>query len=112
MTTTGRIGAGLAAAVLATAQVAVAADAAATFGKSCASCHGKDGKGNPKMTKPLKVDLAALDLTDKATRGKTDADLAKATSDGVGKTMPAYGKKLKAEEIAALIAYIRTLAPK
>jgi hypothetical protein len=62
------------------------------------------------MTKALKVELAALDLTDKATRAKPDVALIKATTDGVGKTMPAYGKKLKAEEIAALVAHIRTLA--
>ncbi len=112
MTTTRQFGVGMVVAVLVAAQAGWAADAAATYAKSCASCHGKDGKGNPKMAKALKVDIMALDLTDAATRAKPDAALIKVTADGVGKTMPAYGKKLKPEEIAALIAYVRTLAPK
>ena len=90
---------------------ALADDAGVKFGKSCASCHGKDAKGNEKMAKALKVDGAALNLVDAPTLGKADDALIKIVTAGVG-TMPAYGKKMKAEEIKALVAYLRTLAPK
>ena len=84
---------------------------AAAFLKNCASCHGKDGKGKAPMAKMFKVGPEALDLVDKDTIAKTDEELLKVTSTGKGK-MPAYEKKMKAEELSALVAYIRSLGPK
>jgi len=87
--------------------------AAATWAKSCKSCHGDDAKGNAKMLKALKVDAAAIDLTDAATTGKPDADLTGIVTNGsANKKMAAFGKKLKSDEIAGLVAYIRSLAGK
>lgn len=77
----------------------------------CASCHGKDGKGNPAMTKVLKVDAGALDMTTPAVAAKTDEELIKITAEGKGK-MPGYAKKMKPEEIKATVEHIRSLAPK
>ena len=85
--------------------------AAKTYAAKCASCHAKDGKGNAAMVKVFKVDASALDLTKDSTLAKSDAALAKVTTDGINK-MPAYKGKLTDAEIAGLIAYIRTLAPK
>lgn len=82
---------------------------ATLYGQKCASCHGKDGKGAASMAKMFKLDIAALDLTDKATLDKKDEELDKITAKGVGK-MPAYETKLKAEEIKSLTTYIRSLA--
>ncbi len=82
-----------------------------TYAAKCASCHGKDGKGNPNMAKVFKVDPSALDLVKDSTLAKSDADLTKVTTDGINK-MPAYKGKLADADIAGLIAYIRTLAPK
>ena len=78
------------------------------FETKCASCHGKDAKGNPGMVKGLKLAAADLDLVDAVTAAKTDADLVKITTDGVRK-MPAFKGKLKAEEIAAVVAYLRSM---
>ena len=101
-------------AVVAAAMPGVAAEDASktVFAQKCASCHGKDGKGNPAMAKMFKLEPAALDLTSKAVTEKKDEDLIGLTSKGKGK-MPAYATKLKPEEIKGLVAYIRTLsAPK
>lgn len=89
------------------AVAADAPDAVALYRSKCASCHGKDGKGNAKMAKPLKVEESALSF-----EGKKDVDgeFLKATTDGRGK-MPAYGKKLSAEEIKALVDYVHGLIP-
>lgn len=78
------------------------------FSKSCASCHGKDGKGNSGMTKMLKVDISALDLTDDATLNKSDDELIKTTQDGLNK-MPVYKGKISDKIITELVAYIRAL---
>jgi mono/diheme cytochrome c family protein len=85
-------------------------EGAKVYAAKCASCHGKAGKGNPAMAKGFKVDPAALDLTDEATAAQADDALEAVTLKGKGK-MPAFGEKLKAEEVEALLAYIRSLAP-
>jgi len=99
--------------MLSAAGASRAADAAdpgaKTYAVKCASCHGKDGAGNPAMAKAFKVDASALDVTKKATLDKSDADLAKAVKEGVNK-MPAYKDKLTDADIAGVVAYIRSLA--
>jgi cytochrome c6 len=83
---------------------AFAADGAAVYKAKCATCHGADGKGETSIGKSMKLkSLAAADV-----QKTTDADLAKVISDGKGK-MPAYKGKLSADEIKALVTYIRTL---
>jgi len=78
--------------------------------KNCQACHAKDGTGNPKMLKTLKADAAALNLVDDPSKKKTDAELTAAVTDGVPKTkMASFKKKFSAEQIAGLVAYIRTL---
>jgi len=88
-----------------------APDAARTYAAKCASCHAKDGLGNPAMAKVFKVEPSALDMTKKATLDKTDVDLAKVVKDGLNK-MPAYKEKLSDADIASVVAYIRSLALK
>lgn len=79
-------------------------DGAALFKTKCAMCHGPDGAGQTAMGKSLKLrDLRSADV-----QKQTDAELAKWIADGKGK-MPAYKTKLSAEEITALVGYIRTL---
>lgn len=79
------------------------------FNQKCSTCHGKDGKGNPAMAKMFKLEPSALDLTSKTTSAKKDEDLIATTTKGHGK-MPAYGAKLKPEEITSLVMYIRNLS--
>ena len=88
----------------------------AKFFKSlrCASCHGKDGKGQGPAAKAMK--LMASDWTDKAAMEKlTDDFLNEIIANGgkaVNKSnrMPAYSKKLKPAEVADLVAYVRSFA--
>ena len=81
---------------------------AAVWNKNCASCHGKDGKGQTKAGKTKKVE----DLTNPAVRAKFDRDrMIKATKEGIkdeaGKErMKPYADKLSEQEITALIDYI------
>jgi mono/diheme cytochrome c family protein len=86
------------------------ADGAADYDKLCAKCHGKDGKGDTKMGKKLKV----RDLTDaKVQASFTDEQAAKAIADGVkkdGKTkMKGVKGKVDDAGIKALVAYVRSL---
>ena len=83
---------------------AVLADGAATFKSKCAMCHGPDGAGQTTMGKNLKL----KDLGSAEVQKLTDAELIKITTDGKGK-MPAYGAKLTADEIKAVVAHIRSL---
>jgi len=86
-----------------------AEDGKKVYDKKCASCHGKDGKGNAAMVKMLKVDISLLDIVDKGTLGKSDDELVSVTTKGSNK-MPAYGKELRDEEINGVVSYIRSLA--
>ncbi|HVR39713.1 MAG TPA: cytochrome c [Thermoanaerobaculia bacterium] len=79
------------------------ADGASIYKSKCAMCHGPDGKGQTTMGKNLKIrDLGSADV-----QKQSDQELAKITADGKGK-MPAYKAKLSAEEIKAVVAFIRT----
>lgn len=79
------------------------------YEKNCKMCHDIDGKGSPKVAKALKVDSSKLDLTDKETSGKKDAELTKTITDGTGK-MKSFKDKLTQEEITVVVKYIRSLA--
>ena len=87
-----------------------AGSAQENWNKDCAQCHGKTGAADTKMGQKL----SAKDLTDpKVQASFTDAEAAKAIKEGLkenGKTvMKAFGDKLSDEEVAALVAFIRTL---
>jgi len=88
---------------------ALAADAdagKAIFEKSCISCHGKDGKGNPAMAKALGE--KGLNLTAKEVAQKSDDQLLKVIAEGEGK-MPAQ-KSLGKDQQKQVLAYVRSLA--
>ena len=78
----------------------------AVYEKSCAGCHGKDGKGNPAMAKVLGE--KGLDLTSKEATQKSDEQLLKIIVEGVGK-MPAQ-KSLSKDDQKQVLAYVRSLA--
>jgi mono/diheme cytochrome c family protein len=90
--------------------VARAEDAAELYGKKCASCHGKDGKGATPMGKKMGV----KDLTDGAVQSKiSDAEIEKQINEGVkgddGKVkMPAFKEKLGPDDVKALVKQVRS----
>lgn len=79
----------------------------ATYDKLCASCHGKDGKGNPAMAKAMGE--KGLNIVGKDTQAKNDAALLKVIVQGAGK-MPASGKNLSKQEQSDVLSYTRSLA--
>jgi mono/diheme cytochrome c family protein len=94
--------------VVALAGTAAAADAAAgkeVYSKKCASCHGAAGEGRDTVAKTLKVELKHLGS--KEVQAKTDAELKKEATEGVGKMKPVTGIDAKAAD--NLVAYLRTL---
>lgn len=83
----------------------------ANWDRHCASCHGKDGKGNTRMGQRAGV----KDYTDpKVVAKMKDEEAFKNVKEGLqvdGKfVMKPFDQKLKDEEIKALIAHIRSFA--
>jgi mono/diheme cytochrome c family protein len=79
-----------------------------TYDKKCASCHGKGGEGNPAIAKTLKVELRHLGS--KEVQAKNDDELRKLIVEGTAKKKPV--KSLTEEDLANVLAYLRTLAQK
>jgi cytochrome c553 len=88
---------------------ASAADGAALFTKSCAGCHGADGKGATTMGKKLKI----KDYTDAKTQSElTDAAASKAIKEGVkdkdGKMVMKAQAGLSDDDVKALVKHFRS----
>lgn len=88
---------------------AAAADAKANYDKSCAKCHGADGKGQTKMGQKLGI----KDLTDtKVQEGFTDEAAFKAIKEGLkdkeGKTQMKAAEGLTDDDIKALVKQVRS----
>jgi mono/diheme cytochrome c family protein len=77
----------------------------AVFSKNCKVCHGADGKGNAAIAKVMNATLP--DMTSKEFQSKTDEALKKQITEGGTKMKPI---KLTDQEIADVIAYVRSLA--
>lgn len=90
---------------LPSATLAADAGAKALYEKSCAGCHGADGKGNEKMATVLGV--KDLSLVGKETKSKSDDELLKVITEGRGK-MPA--SKYTKEEQKQVLGYVHSLA--
>ena len=82
-------------------------DVAKVYKTNCVLCHAADGSGNSPSGKAL----GAKDLASSEVQKKTDAELAEIISQGKGK-MPAFGKKLKTDDLQQLVSYIRALPKK
>src|SRR6185503_9563776 len=87
-----------------------AADVQANWTKHCASCHGKDGKGQTKAGRMAGV----KDQTDAQYQsGLKDEKMIAAVKDGLkedGKEkMKPFKDKLSDDEIKALVAHVRSL---
>jgi cbb3-type cytochrome c oxidase subunit III len=77
-------------------------DGAALFQQKCAMCHGADGKGFAAIKTP--------DFTDPKWQASVmDKEIAEVIKTGKKATpMPAFGGKLKEEDIQAQVKYIRS----
>lgn len=83
----------------------IARAAAALYTRSCASCHGADGRGGPGAPPGAQMpDLSAADWHE----GNSDEDITAVITDGRG-MMPAFGGQLNERGIAALVQHVRTL---
>ena len=88
-----------------------AADAKANCEKSCAKCHGPDGKGDTKMGKKLGI----KDYSDPKVQEKfKDDEAIKAIKEGVkekgtDKTLMKAAEGLTDAEIKDLVAFVRKL---
>jgi cytochrome c553 len=85
-----------------------AEDAKAIYSKSCAKCHGEDGKGQTKMGQKL----GCKDYTDAKVQADLKDDTAtKAIKEGLkdsdGKTLMKPAEDLSDDDIKGLVAYIR-----
>jgi cytochrome c5 len=93
---------------LVAATTAWAADAAAgkaVYTKKCKICHGAQGQGNPGMAKVLKVEIKHLGSKD--VQKKSDDQLKKDITEGVGKMKPVKG--LSATDVDNIVAFVRSL---
>jgi mono/diheme cytochrome c family protein len=97
-------------AITATALLSAAAgDAKETYDKSCAKCHGKEGKGDTKMGQKL----GCKDYSDaKVQAAMKDDEAIKAIKEGVkdkdGKVAMKPAEGVSDAEAKALVAYMRT----
>jgi len=76
------------------ADLAAATAGERTFRRHCSGCHGRNAQGGhgPDLTRG----------------GKSDDDLIRTISEGIGGTdMEPYRERLAAEEIASIVTYIR-----
>jgi mono/diheme cytochrome c family protein len=75
------------------------------YGANCGRCHGADGAGRTRMAEVVEPP----DMSDPAwQRQRSTSRMVASVSDGRGQ-MPAFKKKLTRQEIAAAVAYVRTL---
>ena len=94
------------------AMTAAAADAKENYEKSCAKCHGADGKGQTKMGQKLGI----KDYTDAKVQAEMKDDAAfKAIKEGLkdkdGKVLMKPAEDLTDDDIKALVTYMRSFKP-
>jgi cytochrome c553 len=91
------------------AGLARAADSKEIWEKSCASCHGKDGRGDTRMGKKLEVkDYTDPKVQDELKDDKATKTIKEGLKDDAGKVrMKPYADALSDDDIKGLIAYIR-----
>ncbi len=76
------------------------------YAANCGRCHGADGAGHTRLAEVVEPP----DMTDRAwQRARGDARMIASVSKGRG-GMPAFRRKLSRQDIAAAVAYVRTLA--
>ncbi|HEX4002920.1 MAG TPA: cytochrome c [Candidatus Acidoferrales bacterium] len=93
-------------ALAASSPARAAEDGAAVFKSNCVVCHGADGTGTP-TGKSLK----APDLHSDAVQKLTDAEISAQIENGKN-NMPPFKGVLNADQVKALVVYVRTFKKK
>ncbi|HET7291137.1 MAG TPA: c-type cytochrome [Vicinamibacteria bacterium] len=83
------------------------------YTQACAACHGQDGRGNPEW----ESDVRPVEFTDCGTVAEPtefwESIVRRGGSPhGLSSIMPAFEQGLAEEDIAAAVAYLRTLCPR
>jgi mono/diheme cytochrome c family protein len=92
-------------------------DGAKIVARRCAQCHGPTGMGDGKALQELNITVKPVPWPDKPDMAKfTDSQLTQIITlggKGVGKAgaMPKFQNKLTDDQIADVVAYVRSLAP-
>jgi len=80
----------------------------AVYQEKCLACHGKEGKGGPASAAMSNLP----DFTNRAWQnGRTNAQLSVSILEGKGTLMPPFRDHFKAEQVKALLAYLRAFGP-
>jgi cytochrome c6 len=82
-------------------------DADKIYKSNCVLCHSADGSGSSPTGKAMH----AKDLRSDDVQQQSDAAINEVITKGRGK-MPAFGAKIKPDDITKLVAYIRALPNK
>jgi mono/diheme cytochrome c family protein len=82
-------------------------DADKIYKTNCVLCHSADGSGGSPTGKALH----AKDLRSDEVQKQSDTALSEVITKGRGK-MPAFGAKIKPDDVTKLVAYIRALPNK
>ena len=85
--------------------MAGAAEGKAVYDKSCKSCHGADGQGNPTIAKMMKVEMRPLGSAE--VQAQSNGELKNVIEHGKGKMKPITSVSGKASD--DVVAYLRTL---
>lgn len=75
------------------------------FDQHCKACHGPNGEGNPAIAKMMHVKM--LPLGSKEVQAKSDAQLKKDITEGIGKMAGVKG--LSGKQVNDVVAFIREL---
>jgi cytochrome c6 len=82
-------------------------DADKIYKTNCVLCHSADGSGGSPTGKAMH----AKDLRSDEVQKQSDAALSEVITKGRGK-MPAFGAKIKPDDVAKLVSYVRALPNK
>ena len=79
---------------------------ATVYETTCAECHGPEGQGDGPDAAEIMPDFSMPAFWAE----RSNADLLDAVESGINQGMPAFADELSAEEITAVVGFVRTLA--
>jgi len=84
-------------------------DGVGVYRQFCVNCHAANGKGDDNMKKVM---TTMPDFTsDKWQKETSDPQISVSITDGKGTLMPAFADKVNADQVQALVEYVRKFDP-